>query len=82
MRATTLSSVPKSPNGNRPSPLDEKVRDVGLASRVISWVDVALDHLISDHRRRTIIQRSREIDDWIERVAHRLTRRQRRRGRG
>ena len=76
-----MSSVPNPRNGNRPAPLNEKVRDEGLAPRVISWVDEALDHLISDHRRRSLIQRSRQADDWLERVAHGLMRRRRRRRR-
>lgn len=80
MPATGLSSVP-SPNGNRPAQLNDKARNLGLVSRVISWVDAALDHLISDHRRHTLNQRSREIDDRLERIAHRWTRHQRRRGR-
>lgn len=72
-----MNSVPKSPNGNRPSPLEKTAPDAGLIRRLMSWVDVAIAHLISDRRRWAVIQRSRELDDRLERVARKLTRRQR-----
>lgn len=76
-----MTSVPKSRNGGGPAPLKEKERGVALVRRVTSWVDVVVNHLISDHGRRALIQRSREIDDRLERAAHKLARRQRTRGR-
>ena len=72
-----MNSVPKSLNGNRPSPLKKTAPDAGLIPRLVSWVDVAVAHLISDRRRRAVIQRSRELDDRLERIARKLTRRQR-----
>ncbi|HYB30785.1 MAG TPA: hypothetical protein VEF89_29585 [Solirubrobacteraceae bacterium] len=72
-----MDSVPKSPNGNRPAPLEQAAPDAGLIPRLMSWVDVAVAHLISDRRRRAVIQRSRKLDDRLERAARRLTPRQR-----
>jgi hypothetical protein len=67
--------MPESCNGHRPIGLEGKVRVVGLGPRVIAWMDVAIGHLIADHRRRALVRRSRETDDWLERVVHRLRRR-------
>lgn len=71
-----------STNGNRPSPFEETVPDAGLIPRVISWVDAAVARLLSNRRHRAFIQRLRDVDDRLERVARRLIRRQRRRGTG
>ena len=72
--------APRSPNGNMPSPREKAAPDPGLVARVLSWVDMAATHLISDRRRRALIKRSREIDDRLERVARKLTRREHKRG--
>ncbi len=72
-----MSSPPESMNGHKPVKLEGRTRGVRLVQRVLSWVDVAVAHLITDHRRRALVQRSREIDGRLERAAHRLTRRHR-----
>lgn len=69
--------MPESHNGHRPVLPEGNVHAVGLGPRVMAWVDVVTRHLIPDHRRRALIQRSREIDDSLERVADRLMRRHR-----
>jgi hypothetical protein len=73
-----MNTAANSPNGNRPrSLLAGTAPNAGLIARVMSWVDVAVAHLLSDRQHRALIQRSREFDDRLERVARRLTRRQR-----
>ena len=67
--------MPESHNGHRPVWPEGNVHAGGLGPRVMAWVDVVICHLIPDHRRRALIQRSRETDDSLQRVVQRLTRR-------
>lgn len=72
-----MISRPESRNGHKPVALEASARGGRLIQRVLSWVDVAVAHLISDRRRRALVQRSRELDGRLERAAHRLARRSR-----
>ena len=75
--AASKGTVPESHNGHRPLWPEGDVHAAGLGPRVMAWMDFVIGHLIPEHRRRKLIQRSRDIDHSLERVAHRLRRRHR-----
>ena len=70
-----MSSPAESMNGHKPVTFEASSRGVRVVQRVLCCV--ALAHLISDHRRCALVDRSREMDDRLERAAHKLTRRHR-----
>jgi hypothetical protein len=78
-----MGNPPQSHNGRAPvrvTPVEDP-HHPGVMTRVAAWlVDVALPRLVPDHLIASLRQRARDVDDRLERTAHRLLRRDANRG--